>query len=224
MPLRLPRRLFPGNFGSYRLACRTISPVSILLYSCWMCLPCSYHPADCLGYGWKNFCRERSFDMLILLGTFVLPQLAAFPVTALGWNPLDYQFTWPGWNLSALWAEAPVRTAAVFFALAIASVGIGLLWNKKRWIIYAALFWGVYVFFYTSLFSNWQGFFAGTVGALGYWLATARRSPRRSTLVLLSAYPNTQSMNSYLAFGPLPGSVFWPTSKIPCPARRWMTP
>ncbi|MGD0750819.1 MAG: flippase activity-associated protein Agl23 [Anaerolineales bacterium] len=122
------------------------------------------------GYGWKNLCRERSFDMLILLGTFVLPQLAAFPVTALGGNPLDYQFTWPGWKLSALWAEAPVRTASVFFVLCIISVAIGLFWNKKRWIIYAALFWGIYILLFTSIFSNWQGFFVGTVGALGYWL------------------------------------------------------
>ena len=123
-----------------------------------------------IGYGWKNLCRERSFDMLILLGTFVLPQLAAFPVTALGWNPLDYQFTWPGWNLSALWAEAPVRTVAMFFVLVIVSVVIGLLWNKKRWIGYAAIFWSIYIILFTSIFSNWQGFFVGTVGALGYWL------------------------------------------------------
>jgi predicted membrane-bound mannosyltransferase/DNA-binding beta-propeller fold protein YncE len=123
-----------------------------------------------VGYGWKNLCRERSFDMLILLGTFVLPQLAAFPVTALGWNPLDYQFTWPGLNLSLLWAEAPVRTVAIFFALSIASVVIGLFWDKKRWIGYAALFWGIYIILFTSIFSNWQGFFVGTVGALGYWL------------------------------------------------------
>ncbi|MGA2489287.1 MAG: flippase activity-associated protein Agl23 [Anaerolineales bacterium] len=123
-----------------------------------------------VGYGWKSLCRERSFDMLILLGTFVLPQLAAFPVTALGWNPLDYQFTWPGLNLSSLWAEAPVRTATIFLVLWLASIAIGLLWNKKHWLVYATLFWGIYIFFYTSVFTNWQGFFTGTVGSLGYWL------------------------------------------------------
>ena len=123
-----------------------------------------------VGYGWKNLRRERSFDMLILLGTFVLPQLAAFPVKALGWNPLEYQFTWPGWSLSALWAQAPVRTATVFLVLSVLSAAIGLLWNKKRWIIYAVLFWGIYIIFYTSVFTNWQGFFTGTVGSLGYWL------------------------------------------------------
>ena len=123
-----------------------------------------------MGYGWKNLLHERSFDMLVLLGTFVLPQLAAFPVKALGWDPLNYQFTWPGWDLSKLWAQAPVRTAAVFLALSIASVVIGILWDRKRWIIYAAIFWGIYTIFYTSIFSNWQGFFTGTVGSLGYWL------------------------------------------------------
>jgi uncharacterized protein (TIGR03663 family) len=122
------------------------------------------------GYGWKNLKLERSFDMLILLVTFVLPQLAAFPVTALGWNPLDYQFSWPGWNFSALWSQAPVRTAAVFSVLCLASIVIGFFWNRKQWFIYAAIFWGIYTLFYTSFFSNWQGFFTGTVGSLGYWL------------------------------------------------------
>ena len=54
-----------------------------------------------IGYGWKNLRRQRSFDMLVLLGTFILPMLAPFPVKALGWNPLDYIFTWPGWNWPA---------------------------------------------------------------------------------------------------------------------------
>ena len=123
-----------------------------------------------VGYGWNNLRRERSFDMLILLGTFVLPQMAAFPVRALGWDPLNYQFIWPGWNLSSLWAQAPVKTAAVFLVLCIASVVIGMFWDKKHWIVYASIFWGIYIIFYTSIFTNWQGFFTGTVGSLGYWL------------------------------------------------------
>ena len=123
-----------------------------------------------VGYGWKNLCRERSFNMLVLLSTFVLPQLAAFPATALGWNPLEYQFKWPGWNFSALWAQAPVRTAAVFIILFLGSIALGLLWDRKHWFIYATLFWGIYTIFYTSIFTNWQGFFTGTVGSLGYWL------------------------------------------------------
>jgi uncharacterized protein (TIGR03663 family) len=96
--------------------------------------------------------------------------LAAFPVTALGWDPLAYQFTWPGWNLQALLAQVPVRTGIVFLILAALSVVIGILWDKKRWFGFAALFWGIYVVFFTSIFSNWEGFFTGSVGSLGYWL------------------------------------------------------
>jgi uncharacterized protein (TIGR03663 family) len=123
-----------------------------------------------VGYGWKNLSKERSFDMLILLGTFVLPQLAPFPVQALGWNPLDYAFTWPGLNFPALWAQGPFRTVIVVIVLFLISITIGLLWDRKRWLINAALFWGIYVFFYTSVFTNWAGLATGLVGSLGYWL------------------------------------------------------
>ncbi len=124
-----------------------------------------------IGYGWKNLCKERSVDMLIILGTFVLPQLSALPVKALGWNPLDYTFSWPGWNWAALWAQGPVKTASILLLLTIIAVVIGVLWDWKRWLVNAAIFWGIYIFFYTSIFSNWPGLATGLVGSLGYWLA-----------------------------------------------------
>jgi predicted membrane-bound mannosyltransferase/DNA-binding beta-propeller fold protein YncE len=123
-----------------------------------------------LGYGWSNLRRERSFAMLLILGTFVLPQLAAFPAAALGWDPLAYQFKWPGWDFQALFAQAPVKTGVVFLVLVILSVVVGVLWEPRRWFGYAAIFWGIYILFFTSLFTNWEGFFTGSVGSLGYWL------------------------------------------------------
>ncbi len=122
------------------------------------------------GYGWKNLRRERSFDILILLGTFVLPQLAPLPVKALGWSPLDYTFSWPGWNWQALWVQGPVKTASVLILLIIIAIVIGLLWDWKRWLVNAAFFWGIYIFFYSSVFTNWPGLATGMVGSLGYWL------------------------------------------------------
>lgn len=123
-----------------------------------------------IGYGWRNLRRERSFDMLVILGTFVLPLLTAIPVKALGWNPLDYSFTWPGWNLQALWSQGPFKTATILFLLIIISIVIGLLWDWKRWLKNAAAFWGIYIFLFSSVFSNWSGLATGTVGSLGYWL------------------------------------------------------
>ena len=123
-----------------------------------------------IGYGWRNLHRERSFDLLILLGTYVLPQLAAFPIKALGWNPLEYIFTWPGWNWPALWAQTPVKTATVLLVLAFIAGLIGLVWDWKRWLVNSVIFWGFYIFFYSSVFTNWPGLATGMVGGLGYWL------------------------------------------------------
>jgi len=123
-----------------------------------------------IGYGWKNLRHERSFDMLVILGTFVLPLLTAFPVKALGWNPLDYSFTWPGWNLQALWSQGPFKTATILFLLVILSMVLGLLWDWKRWLKNAVAFWGIYIILFSSIFSNWSGLATGTVGSLGYWL------------------------------------------------------
>jgi uncharacterized protein (TIGR03663 family) len=123
-----------------------------------------------VGYGWKFLRKERAFDLLILLGTLVLPQLAPFPSKALGWNPMDYIFTWPGWNFSALWAQSPFKTALVLLLLFIISTVIGLLWDWRRWLVISVLFWGIYVLFYSSFFTNWSGLATGVVGSLGYWL------------------------------------------------------
>ncbi len=122
------------------------------------------------AWRWQNLRREPAFGMLILLGSFVLPQLAAFPARWLGWNPLEHQFTWPGWDLAAIFAQAPAKTALVFALLAAISIAVGLAWDAKRWLTNAALFWGLYLLFYTTLFTNPSGFFTGAVGSLGYWL------------------------------------------------------
>ncbi|KAF0108934.1 MAG: hypothetical protein FD147_2328, partial [Chloroflexi bacterium] len=42
------------------------------------------------GLGWATIKNIRSFDLLILTFTLVMPQLIAFPINLLGWNPLDY--------------------------------------------------------------------------------------------------------------------------------------
>jgi uncharacterized protein (TIGR03663 family) len=123
-----------------------------------------------LGYGWKNVRRERSFDLLALLGTLVLPQLTALPVKWVGWNPLDYYLNWPGWNLPKLLSQGPVRVALIFIPIVTISIVLGVLWNKRLWLWNALLFYGVYIFFYSTVLTNWQGIFTGLVGSLGYWL------------------------------------------------------
>ncbi|MEW5828074.1 MAG: flippase activity-associated protein Agl23 [Chloroflexota bacterium] len=110
------------------------------------------------GYTWKRIRLEPSFDLLMLIGTLVLPQLAPFPVTLAGFNPTDYSL------------EGMTRTALFLVPIALLSIGIGYWWKGMTWVKNAVLFYGIFTVLYTTVFTNGQGFFTGLVGSLGYWL------------------------------------------------------
>jgi len=111
------------------------------------------------GVGWRGVRDERSFDLLILQGTIVLPLLAALPMDILGFNPLDY-------------STNGILTSALFilplFAIALL---IGIWWNWKIWSLNLGVFWGIFAIFYTTHFTQGSGFAMGLMGALGYWIA-----------------------------------------------------
>jgi uncharacterized protein (TIGR03663 family) len=110
--------------------------------------------------GWEAVRAIRSFDLLMLLGTLILPLLAAFAVRLVpGWDPLDYS------------SIGLVRTGIFVAVLAATAAGIGLWWKPRLWLISAAMFYGIFTIFYTTFFTNGQGFFTGLVGSLGYWLS-----------------------------------------------------
>lgn len=112
-----------------------------------------------VGLGWQVVKNIRSFDLLILTITMILPQLIAFPINLLGWDPLDY--SQPGL----------IRTS-IFLAVAVSiSFLFGLLWKPRLWLGNMALFYAIFTVFYTTFFTNGQGFFTGLVGSLGYWLS-----------------------------------------------------
>ena len=123
------------------------------------------------GYSWERIRAERSFDLLIVIGTLVLPNLVAFlikfterwfhvsipttveEINALANNPISY------WVIGIC--------MVILFGLSIA---IGLLWNKDVWWKTALIFWGPFTVLYTTVFTNSAGFFTGVIGSLGYWL------------------------------------------------------
>ena len=111
------------------------------------------------GVGWRGVRDERTFDLLILQGTIVLPLLAALPMDILGFNPLDY-------------STNGIITSLLFVVpLLIIALLIGLWWNWKVWALNIGVFWAIFIIFYTSLFTQGSGFPMGLMGALGYWLA-----------------------------------------------------
>ena len=111
-----------------------------------------------IGFTWDRLRENRAFSLLLLQLTLVLPQLAPFPVSALGWDALDYTTT------------GMLRTGIFIGILAAIAIAAGLLWNTRLWLINAAIFYIPFTIFYTTVFTIGAGFFTGMVGSLGYWL------------------------------------------------------
>src|SRR5258706_1390823 len=129
------------------------------------------------GYGWANMLKERSFDLMVLIGSFVFPMLIPLPIKLLE-KQLNVAIPTDAASVSALDPRSILIISifvVLFFAIATT---IGMLWNREYW-KYAAFFWGGFTIFYTTVFTNAPGFFTGLIGSLGYWLVqqgTERRS------------------------------------------------
>ena len=123
------------------------------------------------GYTWNGIRSERSFDLLMLTGMIVLPMLSPFPVKWL-----------ERWLHVSIPAEASEVQAMLsdpksiwviggfLVAMFIVSAIAGLIWNKELWWKVALVFWVPYAIFFTTVFTNSDGFFTGSIGSLGYWI------------------------------------------------------
>ncbi|MBA4384054.1 MAG: hypothetical protein C0410_04905 [Anaerolinea sp.] len=145
-----------------------------------------------IGLGWSKIRNIRSFDLLILTLTLVMPQLIAFPISLFGWNPLDY--SQPGL----------IRTSIVLAVTVIITLAVGLLWKPVLWLKNAAIFYAIFTVLYTTMFTNGQGFFTGMVGSLGYWLS--QQSVNRGTqpwyyyaLLQIPMYEYLAAMGAFMA-------------------------
>jgi 4-amino-4-deoxy-L-arabinose transferase-like glycosyltransferase len=125
-------------------------PAAALLY-------CGYLLGQALGRVWP-FGRERSFDLLMLVGTLILPTLSAFLIKLYA-DP----------NAADL-ANVTLMTVILLPMLAL-SAGLGAGWSQRLWLTNAGLYYGIFTVLYTTFFTNIAGFFTGIVGSLGYWMA-----------------------------------------------------
>ena len=109
--------------------------------------------------GWKTIRTSPSFNIIVFLGALILPQLTAYPVHLIGWDPLDYS------------ASGIMHTGIVLVVFIVLSFAIGIWWNRPVFLKSAAAFYMIFVFFYTTVFTNIHGFFTGIIGGLGYWIS-----------------------------------------------------
>ena len=121
------------------------------------------------GYTWTRIKSEPSFDLLILTGTLVLPLLTAFPIKfSQAWLKVVIPTT--AAELQALTTHDVIIIGIFLLIMFGLSIAIGLIW-KRDWWKYALAFWVPFTVFYTTIFTNSDGFFTGVIGSLGYWLA-----------------------------------------------------
>jgi uncharacterized protein (TIGR03663 family) len=106
--------------------------------------------------------RYPIFDALVVMGTMILPWLTAFPVYLAGYK-LD-----GGGGYDPATVQACILAGIPMLILTFAA---GLCWNPTTWLLTAGTFYGIFFFFYTTIFTNMMGIFTGLVGSLGYWLA-----------------------------------------------------
>ncbi|HPP62213.1 MAG TPA: TIGR03663 family protein [Anaerolineales bacterium] len=117
------------------------------------------------GYTWERLRAERSFDLLIVIGTLVLPMLTPFLLKLANW-PIP---TTPE-EVNALTTPELLRLGVFIIPVFLLSIAIGLWWNREVWWKMALLFWAPFVVLYTAFFTNVAGLFTGLIGSLGYWL------------------------------------------------------
>ncbi len=126
--------------------------------------------AACVFFGLLDVWKTKRlahplFDCAALLLLLALPFASALVHPRLGWDPLD--------NKTPEGQNRIFAIALIFFGLAF-SAGLAWFVPRKRlhaWLLSFALFWGVNILLYTTLFSNVRhGLASGIAGSLGYWL------------------------------------------------------
>lgn len=123
------------------------------------------------GYGWERIRNERSFDLLMVTGTIVLPQLSPFLLKIFE-DSLHVTIPTSAGEVQALGSDmrAILIIGGFLILTFIFSAVIGILWNKEKWWQTALIFWVPFTILYTTVFTNSSGFFTGTIGSLGYWI------------------------------------------------------
>lgn len=114
-----------------------------------------------------------AFDLLLVLGTFIVPMgltplfikygfgvINALFNTTLNIDPTNYA------SISSISASG-----LLLIAMLAVSAAVGLVWNWRKWLICAVWFYPIMLIFFTTFFTNPAGIGSGFVGSLGYWIS-----------------------------------------------------
>ena len=128
-----------------------------------------------------------AFDLLMVMGCLVLPLASPLGIKIVGAVLKDPLFDPVSYSTPSV-----IRSGIVWSVFFIASMIVGLWWDRRRWLVSAGIFYAIYIVLFTTFFTNGQGLATGQVGSLGYWLSQqgVRRGgqPWHYYLILLPLY------------------------------------
>ena len=102
-----------------------------------------------------------SFDLVIVIGSLIVPiGLAPLVVQVLGFDPAGYTAV-----------ENALPSAVVLAVIIALTAALGLIWDRRRWLVAASIFYAITLLLFTTVFTNGRGILSGYVGSLGYWLS-----------------------------------------------------
>lgn len=159
-----------------------------------------------------------SFNLAMVFGTFSLPLITPALIYALNilWKPVFGADFYPisGFtdattinSIAQTQPDVVLRVLVLTFSVIFISALVGFWWNARVWIVGAILFWPIFVFFFTTAFTNGQGFFTGLLGSLGYWLSQqgVARGGQPSYYYLLVQLP----LYEFLPYTVALATMFW---------------
>ncbi len=123
------------------------------------------------GVGEERLRRLPLFDVLMAMGTLTLPLGSALLMNLARVDMLDLYNALINANFNALLSANLIWSVFILGIVFAGSVLLGLWWDSKRWLVVAAIHYGIFLIFYTTVFTNALGLMSGLVGSLAYWLA-----------------------------------------------------
>jgi uncharacterized protein (TIGR03663 family) len=166
---------------------------------------------------WEQMNRFPEFDLLIVIGTLILPWATAFVPYLMQPSPTDLEAvgnalpqgifgfitTYFPQVAGAQMVGNILLHALAWLPMMIVAWVLGLVWNWKRWLIAWTIFHVIFAFFFTTVFTNIAGLASGMIYSLGYWLEQqgVRRGDQPQYYYLLIIMPIYE-------FLPVIGSIF----------------
>ena len=118
--------------------------------------------------------QSREGHLLVLMGALFLPFITAALLFAVGYHPgeVGSNSETSVYNFAGNWAMEfnLVAYGVVIVLFMIGLAAAKMLWDWRKFMIAAAVFWSIFILFQTTFLTNPYGFGSGVIGALGYWI------------------------------------------------------